>query len=772
MNYKETIKSIRNTGKETDLFPILQKLFINKGYNNVEITHGKDEFGKDIVFREYDIKLKKDRWFAIVAKNKNAEMRDFETNGEINRQIKLSFECPFKDSKGNEKYISQVIVVINGTVGTQAKEIISRVLDPQYRNNVEIWNYQRLEEEVCKIRETDSTFDKQTKILFDVLTLNKDIVEIKKSFINSYIYSFLYANPKSNEDSIFQYINSQLNNSLELEKNYVAKALNDLRMKKFILSPVDNKKIYYLSDEKEKEIDTVYSDVNSKEKELKTIIDLFLNDKQIEINCLDLIDFMYKLYQENYTIDIDEIKNTNTSFSSVSLKKSYTDLLSFFKRKKVNEKNADLFAKELLKLCSENDFLNKLASIHLFNNLYSSNKLEEYINNKKQEILLDTQILIRLICVLYDPNYEFTDTALNSVKILYSTLKNFENQIEIVSTYNYLEEVANHLLEAIKLEKFFRLPFVSELGKSKNVFYNFYLELHKKDKIDEDVDFCEFVKDLLNEDIKFYSDRMFVNQVIRSLSEMFELYNISFLLHQDYSNFQEIKKDYEISLFDQKKERTITAIENDVRTILYLSTKDCTHGEPFLITWDSVFYGFRKKILDKYPPSALNFWYIYSPLKIVDRLSVMNFNLNPKSINLNIITLTETNYNYSTKTNSFLDVISQFFNNENFNQDFLKKLNKLRKNTRDVENTSPTSDDFKDDEDGGEITRLLSKIKDRYSSYESKFKFNDVIEIFEQSNFEENIISILSNAINNFSKENIESMYLNIDKLIEQSKQK
>ena len=44
---KDIIKSIRENGKETELFPILKELFISKGYNNVEITHGKDEFGKD-----------------------------------------------------------------------------------------------------------------------------------------------------------------------------------------------------------------------------------------------------------------------------------------------------------------------------------------------------------------------------------------------------------------------------------------------------------------------------------------------------------------------------------------------------------------------------------------------------------------------------------------------------------------------------------------------------------------------------------------------------
>jgi hypothetical protein len=145
---KDRLMTIQKEEREPFLFPILKELFVKKGYENVEINHGKDEFGKDIVFKERDNRLKKDRWFAVVVKNKNAEMKDFEDGGEISRQINLSFQYPFKDSNGNENHISEVIVVINGNVGTQSKEIISKILKPQYQNNVDIWNYQKLGQEI------------------------------------------------------------------------------------------------------------------------------------------------------------------------------------------------------------------------------------------------------------------------------------------------------------------------------------------------------------------------------------------------------------------------------------------------------------------------------------------------------------------------------------------------------------------------------------------------------------------------------------------------
>lgn len=147
---KDKLIHINKNEKEIFLFPILKQLFLAKKYESVEITHGTNEFGKDLVFKEYDTRLGVERWFSVVVKNKNASMEDFEDGGEICRQIKLSFQHPYSDSKGEEQYINYVIVAVNGNISAQAKSVLNKVLEPHFRNNVEIWNYQRLEEEISK----------------------------------------------------------------------------------------------------------------------------------------------------------------------------------------------------------------------------------------------------------------------------------------------------------------------------------------------------------------------------------------------------------------------------------------------------------------------------------------------------------------------------------------------------------------------------------------------------------------------------------------------
>jgi len=147
---KDKLAHINKNEKEPFLFPILKQLFLAKKYDCVEIIHGINEYGKDLVFKEYNSKLGNERWYSVVVKNKNASMEDFEDGGEITRQIKLSFQHPFLDSNGNEQYINSVIVIVNGSISQQAKSVLNKVLTPHFRSNVDIWNYQRIEEEISK----------------------------------------------------------------------------------------------------------------------------------------------------------------------------------------------------------------------------------------------------------------------------------------------------------------------------------------------------------------------------------------------------------------------------------------------------------------------------------------------------------------------------------------------------------------------------------------------------------------------------------------------
>jgi hypothetical protein len=611
--------------------------------------------------------------------------------------------------------------------------------------------------------------DEQTKVLFDVLTLNSDSVEIKRNFIHSYILSFLFANPDSTIDEVHDYINNQLKNTIQ--KHFIEGELNFLRSKKHLESQQDKSR-FRISNEKREEIQTIFSDVLTQEQALQQTVQDFITNNRLGCTSSELLDELYKIYQENYRIDIDEVKNTGSSFDA-AIRKSFNDLIQFFAKQGIGNSSARLIAKDLLRLCNENTFLSKLSSIHLFNDLYSSEKLEKYLSSKRQFVLLDTQILIRYLIVLFDEKHNYEDAALQSVGMLLKVFEQFKARLSVASTYDYVGEVAGHLLEAIKLQRFLSLPYIAKLGKSKNVFYNAFIELKTAERIDAGTEFSEFVVAMLGEEPSG-NDGAMIAQMSKRISSIFALAGIELIYHESYPNFPAIKKEYEVALAYSSKTRNNNALENDLRTILYLSSSPYhvnsetgELNEPFLVTWDSAFYEFRREVLERH--KDFTYWYIYSPAKAVDRFSVMNFSLNPKSISFNIIALTETNFNYSTRNASFLDVISSFFHSTDVSRlSIIQRLADLKDETREIKGVQH-ADEFGEHED--KVTSLLLNLKNHYFSYESKFRFDDVIQVFEAPKFESDIMVILKKTLHHFDIDHsFKVMYAAFDRLIEDSK--
>lgn len=233
---KDKLAHINKNEKEPFLFPILKQLFLAKKYDCVEIIHGINEYGKDLVFKEYNSKLGNERWYSVVVKNKNASMEDFEDGGEITRQIKLSFQHPFLDSNGNEHYINSVIVIVNGSISQQAKSVLNKVLTPHFRSNVDIWNYQKLEEEISKeikdlfLSENGTSKDdivyakykiEQIKRLSDLenakdIYTKLDIFEINDIFVNIRTSMHKYQDEKNRYQDEKQKIREELDDSIAI----------------------------------------------------------------------------------------------------------------------------------------------------------------------------------------------------------------------------------------------------------------------------------------------------------------------------------------------------------------------------------------------------------------------------------------------------------------------------------------------------------------------------------------------------------------------------
>lgn len=190
---KAKLEYIQKECNEPELFEDLKQLFRNKHFENVKITHGNTEFGKDLVFSKPSESFGENKWYAAIVKNKSATQNDFMQGHEIGDQIELALKIKHTELDGSEKSIAGLFIIINGTVSPNATKVISQYIPPMVLEHIKIWDYQDLEKEISShskdtfLNNVEPTMNRyvqeQIKILSDIST-SSNIYDLKIDDIN------------------------------------------------------------------------------------------------------------------------------------------------------------------------------------------------------------------------------------------------------------------------------------------------------------------------------------------------------------------------------------------------------------------------------------------------------------------------------------------------------------------------------------------------------------------------------------------------------------
>ncbi len=223
-NVKDKLEFIQKECYETELFEDLAVLFKKKGFNNVRITHGSNEFGKDLVFSKYDNDFEEDKWYAVLVKNKPATQNDFVVGNEIANQINVALAEPYINAKGEKKIVSRLFIIINGTVSPNATKLISKFIAPGILPNIKIWDYQALKEQIEQYSKISFLDNTEPSISLFLSEQKKKLSDIS---ISNTIFDLQF-------DDIEQvFVNVQTTYSKELKKinNYISFDKNDNKFK-------------------------------------------------------------------------------------------------------------------------------------------------------------------------------------------------------------------------------------------------------------------------------------------------------------------------------------------------------------------------------------------------------------------------------------------------------------------------------------------------------------------------------------------------------------
>ena len=740
MNLQEEYKNIISTLSE-NMFRDFVKEYV-KAYwktDEVEITDGPWDGGVDLVFY----------------KNNVPEKRNIQVTVQDKYETKLMNDV-IKSKKNVDMYSyqSSLYFFISKPISHSKKDELNDKAERDYDISLRIYDANKLAcdiERYPKVRAflmslfspkllSKPTFDIKNKVIYDMFTTGSNVANIKYDFINSFIQYYLLENSKKTIDDIQKQVNTQLTDNLS-QKTILSQL--DYQVKRGILVK-DNFQRYSLSATTRGEFEKLRETSEILLQSLVLTIQQCLEKYGLHKFTNQVCNKLIELYNAHYNSEIEEISQSRDS-KNISEHKVFEDLEGYLKTLPYTGE-VNTVVKDILLSVSDNVYLNKIAVTTMFTNLFKSNSFEEYFSVFKKNIYLDTQVLLQVICWSFK-NTDYDDMQYGAVKYLMQQVTSQKDKVCLLTTREYVEEAVYHLWEAYQLQRLLQIPAITELGPSKNVFFNFYLHLLN---IGEAIyaDFTDFLYDLLGDDISAegMGQNEFIHEISGRIEKILEYCGIEVITTRYYDELRVAQKEYDLHLLDKRYSKPRRAQNNDLICMLYLS-EECNHinpdsnllDEPFFITWDSTFYTFRKKFLNKF--KGRSYFYIYTPMKFANRLSVMNLKINTACINYDIISLAENNFKYSNESISFIDTLSSFFRSDDANNWKLgQKLATMRKQQ---EEDSEISDFSVGRQVYQPVDVVLKNIKDHYNN-DVKTSFEIIVKIFEKNEIADMIVDIIS----------------------------
>ncbi len=607
-----------------------------------------------------------------------------------------------------------------------------------------------------------SVLDDKTITLFDTLSMNSNITEIKNNFVVSYIEHQLFVDGPLSVSEIFAKVNPQFRD--KFPKTFYEKLVGELKRDGQLYDiPLYSPKKFDLTTEIRHKLENIVESTKLSEKELLVTCDTICKGHNIELPPQELMSYIVKLFDENYAIDVSEI--TKGVGRKSNIKSIYSSLIAYITKKAtLQEEGAMSLAKELIEGCSKNNIINKSSISKMFVGLFEDDKLDDYLQTTERIVYLDTQILLQLLCVNHEDGKDYPDYLYRHTAELISCCKNSSIPVNLTTTSGYVDEVVHHVIDAVHLDRFLSLSYIQDLGQSKNVFCNFYNYL-----ISNGYDYqslSDFMMDLLSiEDVG--SEKAIRDAVYDLLKYSDPMVMIEPNRRFDPDVWTKYRIEYEKFLdFNHYDKKTFKARNNDLSLVLSLSMYTNSGGmAPYFITWDTSFYRLRDTF-SKF--DELEGWYLYSPQKFANTISVINMKIDPQTVNYNIISLVEENFNASSDTISFLDQLNVFFEGKDLSQNKLaRKFGELRRELLNADQTDRAPKPYLP------IDEFILLLSESFSDKQAVNDFSDLKSLFNDNDYADAVFNILKTNMESYktSDHKLKTQVIeDFDKLINKQK--
>lgn len=527
-----------------------------------------------------------------------------------------------------------------------------------------------------------------TKMLFDILSMGENTSDVKNNLIDSLVILALYKSGQMTKKQLQNNVGSYSQNRVLSIDASLHRLMQADRVEK-IVGALDT---YTLTAEEKTSVEDISETSELQRKALKEGISTTALKYGISDLEEKLVDLIVDTYKESYQHNLEEDQSGDDAFKFITK-------LQKILRKRLSEQDTNVFLEEVFALCSRNQYIMQSVSGETFLQLYNSDKLDSYLQKQERVIYLDTRVILYMVCHAISTmdkidlceEDDWQDMLYRSVKCLEDVVEH-DPHIRFAVLENYLFEAAGEIHKAIKLG-WLETASIAELGSTSNVFYNYFLHLNQLDNIDDlpCETFFKYTSFLFDVDESNADAPIAISLIKQFIVDVLEFNRVEIVrlpFVEDYSSYRDL---YEKVLANADKEKSPEALSNDLKQVLYLGEKENVdrlndsngYCSRYLSTWDTTIRPFSKKLRTEYPTRFSHF-YIFSPIKLINKLTFADFKLSG-NIPSDLFIYADYKYDLSKKVNNLVDALLPLCGNNNV----FRKTSELKKMYEDA-----TTDDM------------------------------------------------------------------------------
>lgn len=499
-----------------------------------------------------------------------------------------------------------------------------------------------------------SEFSENDKLYFDLIHHNSNSNELKEQFIHAFILNEFFICTKASLGKVE--ISQRLEDEFNLQNSdyYCEKVLQTLLTKTKIEKVGGSG--YKLSTDERRNLENIKKDSDLLEKEFLSKLQLIISRYNSKVEIRILVDKLYKIFKKSNEIDLNEI---NENYDGTGAQSEVHELYTYIKDSFLEKEDVSVFTKEIFELCSINDFIIKVSAGKLYKELINSTEFDNYARRMQKEIFLDTPVLIYLLMVMKDPDFEYENYRFQIAKNLFSFIQT-SDEIAVYNTIEpYMIELADYVSNTIKLIPIYDSGLLESLGGSSNEMVNFFVEVKFQGLFNGS--FEEFIADF----------GISINRVkTDQKNEYLQQYLIK-LFKDNHINVDEVHKydtDYKTRAEYQRVSQTLgeiysrTEINRKPRSLkfdslLFMHIYQLDElTDPTVLTWDNTFKDFRSEYQSKNP--NLRYWHLFKPGKYLDHISLLRFRINGRAISNEILAMIETEFEIVKGVRKLADLLS------------------------------------------------------------------------------------------------------------------